>query len=297
MSEAYEIEWSEYREQLSNAARVHASRYEALARRLSQPDDRLALDVGCGAAGMAIALAAALPDGARVLALDGSEELLDEARKNLEAAGISPDRARVAQCDLEHGLDGLRAVVDEPADLIWASAVIHHVADQQAAVDHLVELLAPGGRLALGEGGLRPRYLPWDLGVGEPGLESRVDAILEVWFGGMRAALPGGVRMPYGWNEALRRAGLVDVRTESDLLERSAPLSTEDTTFVVGSVRKAVQHAREAGLLTTDDEAAWDRLLDRSDPAWIGARNDLFLLDVRSVHVGVKPVSWLERRA
>lgn len=291
MSDPYEVQWGELRERLSSAAQADAVRYDALARRLTRPDDKLALDVGCGAAGMAIALANALSTQAKVLALDGNEELLGEARTRIEAAGHTADRVRAVHCDLHGGTAELRSVVDEPADVIWAAGVVHHVGDQQATVDQLADLLAPNGRLALGEGGLRPRYLPWDLGVGRPGLENRLEAAIETWFGRMREAVPESTRMPYGWGTALRRAGLVDVHTESTMVERPAPLSAEDTEFVVDGIAHTVERARHVELLDADDITAWERLLDPSDPAWLGARDDLYVLDVRSVHVGAKPES------
>jgi hypothetical protein len=67
-----------------------------------------------------------------------------------------------------------------------ASGVVHHLPDQQATLNDMVTRLAPEGRLVLGEGELGGRSLPWDLGVGEPGLELRLGAAQERWFAAMR---------------------------------------------------------------------------------------------------------------
>ena len=144
-----------------------------------------------------------LGPGGLVVAADGNAEVLAEAGRRL--AGV-PARVELVVADLGDGVEPLRA--HGPADLVWASASVHHVGDQQAAVAALASLLGPGGRLALAEGGLPTRRLPWDVGVGEPGLEVRLEAAQDRWFARMRAALPGSVPMPYGWTEALRRAGL-----------------------------------------------------------------------------------------
>jgi SAM-dependent methyltransferase len=190
------------------------------------------------------------------------------------------------QADIAGGLASLQDTLGAPADLVWASAVVHHAPDQQAAVADLAALLAPGGRLVLAEGGLRPRHLPWDVGLGEPGLEMRLDAAQDRWFAGMRAALPGSVPMPYGWPEALGRAGLVDVTTRSTLLERPAPLAAGDRAAALDGLRWQVERLRGTGLLAPADEDAWVRLLDPAGQAFLGHRTDLYRLEARSVHIG-----------
>ncbi|MPZ63066.1 MAG: methyltransferase domain-containing protein [Propionibacteriales bacterium] len=288
-TDPYVIDWADWTERLSASARDEAGWYRQVAKELVRPGDGLAIDVGCGGGGMAVALAEALPDEARVLAIDSSEELLAEARANLTAAGIPADRAQLGRADLEDGPDALRAVVPGAADLVWESAAVHHVADQQAAVDALAGLLAPGGRLALAEDGLSRRCLPWDIGVGEPGLEVRLEAANDVWFRRMRRALPGWVPMPYGWTAALDRAGLVEVGTRTWLLEKPAPLPDEDRTSIVDRLGRWVERLTEAEVLPEADLRAWERLLDPDAEEWLGHRDDLYSLQARSVHVGHAP--------
>ena len=69
------------------------------------------------------------------------------------------------------------------------------------------------------------------------------------------------------------------------LMERSAPLAKADRDRVVGSLAHLVDRMRPTGLLDTAEIAVWDRLLDPADPAWLGNRDDLYVLEVRSVHV------------
>jgi SAM-dependent methyltransferase len=278
----YHVDWAEHADHLASSAHDDAGWYATVAAALIRPSDRLAVDVGCGGGGMAVALAAALPRAARVVGVDGAEAVLATARVHAAEAGAAVD---FVLADLDDAA-ALRAAPGSPADLVWASAAVHHAADQQAAVDALAALLAPGGRLALAEGGLGSRHLPWDLGVGAPGLEVRLDATQDEWFGRMRAALPGSVPMPYGWTEALRRAGLVDVTTRSVLIERPAPLAAEDRAHVVEGLRWRVDRLRETGLLGSADEASWQRLLDPADDSFLGHRDDVFHLEARSVHIG-----------
>lgn len=283
MTDPYGIDWGEHAGHLRDAAAQEQAWYAAVAAALVRPGDRVAMDVGCGGGGMAAAVAGVLGEPGTVVAADASPEILAEADRRL--AGV-PAHVEVVLADLGEGIEPLRPL--GPADVVWASASVHHVGDQQAAVSALAELLAPGGRLALAEGGLSPRRLPWDLGVGEPGLEVRLEAAQDRWFAGMRAALPGSVPMPYGWTEALSRAGLGSVASRSWLLERPVPLTADDVEHVVAKLTHRVDWLRPSGLLDAADLAAWDRLLDPADEAHLGRRTDLRSVEARTVHIGTR---------
>jgi SAM-dependent methyltransferase len=288
MTEPYEVDWASKAERLAEAARDEVDWYAALAGELVQGPGVTAVDVGCGGGGMTAALATVLDPSSLVVAVDATPDLLKAAEANLSAIAAAA-RARVTfvQADLVEGVAGLRKALDRPADLVWASASVHHLGDQQAAVGALASLLAPGGRLALAEGGLRPRHLPWDLGIGAPGLEMRLDVAQDRWFARMRTELPGSTPMPYGWTEALRRAGLLRVTTRSTLIERAAPLDDGDRGRVLDVLAHRVDRLHPTGLLDLDDLAIWGNLLDPQGPDWLGHRNDLYWIEARSVHIGV----------
>ncbi len=288
MTGEYSVEWSEHAAHLAAVAQTDAAWYATAAETLVDPEDRLLADIGCGGGGMAAALAASAGPRARVVAVDGDDEVLAAARQHLEGVGLG-SRVELAKAQVTGDPAELRAALGESADLVWASAVVHHSGDQQAAVDALATLLAPGGRLALAEGGLRARHLPWDVGVGSPGLEVRLEAAQNRWFAAMRAELPGSVSMPYGWTTALRKAGLVDVATRSMLIEHPPPLSAEDVRLVTDRLAHWVERMSGFDLLDQDDVAAWNRLLDEDGPAWIGRRDDVFVLEARSIHTGTAP--------
>lgn len=174
--------------------------FARMAVQLTNPADLLVADVGCGEAEMAVALARTLPARTKVLAVDSDQETLARVATALDAAGLA-GRVTTVCHDLHAGLSEVdspvRAALDG-ADLIWASASLHHLGDQQRVVTELASLLRAGGRLALVEGGLPERNLPWDIGIGAPGLQVRLDAAQDAWFARMRAELPGSVPMPYG---------------------------------------------------------------------------------------------------
>lgn len=279
------INWADEAERLSAAVADNAAWYRLVAHELVRPADRLAVDVGCGGAGMAEALGAELPPSAFVVGVDSDVDVLDAARRRIVESGIDDGHLRLLRADLDTELAVLPTVA-RGADVIWASSSIHHVADQQGAIDALAALLAPGGRLALAEGGLPGRHLPWDIGIGTPGLEVRLLAAEDRWFARMRASLPGSVPMPYGWPTALRRAGLSDVSTRTFTFERPTPLSAADLRSVLDTLAQRVRRADADGELDPSDARTWARLLDPGDNAWLGRRDDVFSLSARSVHVG-----------
>ena len=286
---AVELDWAEAADRLERAAEDDGAWYAAVAGDLVGSGDLLAIDVGCGGAGMAIALARRLTDEGRVLAIDGDDEVLQGARRTIAAAGSDASRVAVHRIDLHGGLGGVAELIGSGGvDVIWASGVVHHLGDQQQAIDHLAGLLAPGGRLALAEGGLGVRHLPWDVGVGQQGLEVRLTEAFDRWFLRMRQELPQAVRMPYGWPAALRAAGLASVSTSTTVLERPTPLEDAQRRAIAETLSWRVERATSIDAIPPADLDAWGRLLDEVDAAWIGRRDDLYDLSARSVHVGYR---------
>jgi SAM-dependent methyltransferase len=235
------------------------------------------LDVGCGAGGAACAFAAAL-DGGVVAGFDRDPRLLAIGRRRAADAGLAGRLlgwfcARVDALPVEAG----------SADLVWASGVVHHLPDQQAAIGTLAALLRRGGRLAVAEGGLPLRCLPFDIGLGRVGLEARLDEARSRWFADMRNELRGPP-LPYGWPEGLRRAGLVDIRSRSFLAEVPPPLDDVGRQVAVRHLSSALTELGER--LAPDDRDTVARLLDPDDPAYLGRRDDLMVTAARTLNVG-----------
>jgi SAM-dependent methyltransferase len=233
-------------------------------------------DVGCGAGGAACAFA----HHGDVVACDRDPRLIEVARRRAAAEGVA-DRVRWATGEV-----GRLPAATGAFGVVWASGVVHHVADQQAAVGELAGLARPGGTVALVEGGLPLRCLPHDIGLGRPGLEARLDEARARWFEDLRAELHGPP-LPYGWPEALARAGLVDRRSRSFLAEVPPPLDGVGRQVATMHLTSGVEELGDR--LGDDDLATLRRLLDPDDPAWIGHREDLVVTAVRTVHAGTRP--------
>lgn len=99
--------------------------------------DSTVLDLGCGVGDLADAL---VTRGARVIGIDGNEQLLDAAR----ARGLA--KAEFRKADLLAPLD-----VDTPMDGIWCSFAAAYLPDPIATLAAWRTLLRPGGWIALTE--------------------------------------------------------------------------------------------------------------------------------------------------
>lgn len=281
MNHTPDVEWADAVAELDRSAAVSLPMNRAVIAWVAPPAGGRAADVGCGAGGMTVLLAEAVgPDG-HVLAVDGEPALLAATASRCRRAGIG-DRVSTIRHDLAQG-----SPPTPELDLIWAAGVVHHLPDQQASVDQLATALAPGGRLALAEGGLPRRCLPWDVGIGEPGLEDRLGAAEADWFAAMRRDVVGGRRTSYGWPSVLTAAGLVAVASRSFILDLAAPVDEEVRSYVVDSL--AVRVERVVDRLSADDRAAWERLLDPGSGDQLAGRDDVHLLATTTVHVGARP--------
>jgi SAM-dependent methyltransferase len=239
------------------------------------------VDAGSGPGVLSCLLADAFP-GARVVAVDGAEPLLERARARAARLGAA-DRFGTLAGELPGVLDEL----EYPADLLWASRSLHHLGDQRAGLAAFGERLALGGTLAILEGGLPVRFLPRDIGIGRPGLQARLNVLEEERFAEMRAGLPGTVAETEDWPGLLNAAGLKHTGSRSFLLDLPAPASDRVRAYLavfLGRLREAQGDRLDAG-----DRAVLDRLLDPADEASIHRRPDVFLLAAHTVHTAVRP--------
>lgn len=244
------------------------------------------VDVGCGAGGAACSFAHAAARSSAggglvpVVAVDPDARLLAQGARRARSEGVA------AAIRWAAGAIGRLPLRPARAGVVWASGVVHHVPDQQAAVEELARLLRPGGTLALVEGGLPLRCLPHEIGIGRPGLEARLDEARARWFVDMRAELRGPA-LPYGWPEALGRAGLAGVRTRSFLAEAAPPLDAVGRQ--VATMHLASARDELGDRLDPEDREVLARLLDPGGPEWVGHRDDLVVTAVRTVHAGTWP--------
>ncbi|MFI8262565.1 class I SAM-dependent methyltransferase [Streptomyces sp. NPDC085665] len=290
-----DVDWDVMATQLESGAALQLPGLRRAAAHLSEllgprAEAGRILDIGSGPGVMTCVLAEAFA-GAETVAVDATPGLLDRARARAEKLGLG-DRVAVRHAELPEGLYGGDGPGGEglgTADLIWSSKLVHHLGDQQGALDALARALRPGGVLAVAEGGLPVRFLPRDIGIGRPGLQARLDALHEHWFSIMRAELPGSTPVVEDWPAMLGRAGLSRVGSFTYLLDLPAPLGETARTFLHTQLTRLRESAGD--MLDADDLDTLDVLLDPEARRGILHRPDAFLLSATTVFTGVRGAS------
>jgi trans-aconitate 2-methyltransferase len=108
--------------------------------RLELRGDEVVVDAGCGSGRVTAELAERLPNG-RVIAVDGSEAMVEKAKERLG------DHADYVFSDL------VELELSEPVDLVFSTATFHWIGDHDALFRQLHRALKPGGRLVAQCGG------------------------------------------------------------------------------------------------------------------------------------------------
>jgi trans-aconitate 2-methyltransferase len=111
--------------------------------RLPLRGDETVLDAGCGSGGVTGLLLERLPQG-RVIGVDGSRAMVEEARSNLERWG---DRVELRVGDL------VELRLAEPVDAVFSNATFHWIPDHETLFRRLREAMKPGAPLVAQCGG------------------------------------------------------------------------------------------------------------------------------------------------
>lgn len=234
---------------------------------------RRILDLGSGTGTGAFALLRRF-EGADVIALDRSEQLLHHLRDNARDLGVA-DRVRTVQADLDAGWPAVNTV-----DLVWASSSLHHLADPDRVLTEVFAALRPGGLLAVIEIDSFPRFLPDDLGLGRPGLEARCHALL---------AERHADEVPHlgsDWGPFLSRAGFIIEAERPFAIDLTPPLPSCTGRYAQASLRR-IRPGLD-GRMSAEDLATLDTLIDSDGANSVLKRDDLTVRTVRT--------AWMARR-
>jgi SAM-dependent methyltransferase len=228
---------------------------------------RTVVDVGAGTGTGSLALARRF-GAAEVVAIDRSASMLGRVRAAAREQGLA-DRLRVVQADLDVAWPGVGAV-----DVVWAASSLHEIADPDRVFRDVYAALNPGGLLVVVEMDALPRFLPDDVGLGRPGLESRCHEALSRW------------NSHPDWRPHLERAGFELAAQRSFSIEVSpAPPSTgRYAQAYLRRIRSALD-----GRLATDDLETLDHLLADDSPDALLRRRDLAVRGTRTAWAAHRP--------
>ena len=177
--------------------------------------DERVLDAGCGSGRVTELLLERLPR-CRVIALDGSPSMIEQAKARLARFG---ERMEYVVADLARPLP-----IDDPVDAILSTATFHWVRDHDALFRNLAAVLRPDGRLAAQCGGAG-------------NLDSVAEALRQL---GIDPFANKAFATPEETRGRMEAAGFTDVEArlseEPTTLEPGEPLETYLATVVLGDL-------------------------------------------------------------
>lgn len=229
------------------------------------------LDLGAGTGVGAFGLARRYPQ-AEVVALDVSPVAIARIRARADELGLA-GRVRAVAADLDlgwpAGVGGL--------DLTWASNSLHHLADPGRVLRDALAATGPGGLIAVAEFSEPLRFLPDDLGFGQPGFESRIGGVLG------HAHAEQMPTLGSAWAPRLTEAGWHVVA------ERDFPIDQDPPTHPDAARYARAWFARlSEGLadrLEPGDRATLAELLDENSPRSVLQRANLHIRGIRTITV------------
>lgn len=201
---------------------------------------RRILDVGCGLGADAAALAELVAPGGSVVGVDGSQAMIDEARRRHGAVeGLSFDIASAADLPFE----------DASFDACRIDRVLQHIEDPTPVVGEMARVLRPGGVLVAYDN-------DWETLTIDSADRRLTRAVLNAWCD----------RFPSGWIgrqlvALFLQAGLRDVVA----LPKTLVLRELDVADRIYCFTTTVARLAEAGVVTRDDAARWSEALRAAD--------------------------------
>ena len=230
------------------------------------------VDLGAGTGAGTVALAQRFGT-AEVIAVDVSEQMLSRVRAKALDLGMA-ERVRTVQADVDLAWPAVDSV-----DVVWASNSLHEMANPDRVFKDVSAALRPGGLLAVAEMDSPPRFLPDDIGLGRPGLESRWRSAVER---GETQSLLGP-----DWGPHMERAGFTVVAKRRFVIDLKPPHARPAGRYAqayLRRIRPLLEHS-----MATDDLLTIDALLDSDGPESLLHRADLTVRNIRTV--------WLARRS
>ena len=183
-----------------------------LAELAMEPGSR-GLDVGCGMGLYALWLASIVGPQGQVVAIDPSPDRVAETETTLQGTSEAA-RVTVKQ--------GSGVALDEPDqhfDWVWCSDVLHHIDDAVTAVQEFKRVTKPSGTIYIKESQVQPALLL----PGHLDLERQLQRA-DIEFQKREAGEHSFTERRQRTYETLREAGLRDIKVESRLVQRQAPL-------------------------------------------------------------------------
>lgn len=229
------------------------------------------LDAGCGSGHALPWLFEAVKPSGRVLGIDLAAAHVEAARRHASAD------IEVIEADLLTAPIGAAAF-----DFIWCVNTVNHLHQPTRGVSHLLSLLRPGGRIALGQSSFLPdMYFAWD-----SRLERLTNEAVHRYYRdryGLEESDLAGVRALVG---IMRGAGARNVAVQTMAIERISPLDSAAESYLSEAVFGNTWGQRLRPYLADEDFSELTRLCDPRHPHYALARPDFHFLQTLTVATG-----------
>ncbi len=132
------------------------------------------------------------------------------------------------------------------------------------------------------------RILPFDSGIGEPGLQDRIQVANNQWFTAMQRDTLGKLPFPYGWTYLMREIGIEQITARTFMLDAFPPFESAVSEWLARQLRRPLERTEYGHFLSTDDQEVLNRLTDPASPDYVIRRADLHIQIGESVYQGQK---------
>ncbi|MHB1165337.1 MAG: class I SAM-dependent methyltransferase [Candidatus Nanopelagicales bacterium] len=231
------------------------------------------IDIGCGKGQVLIRAAEHVGQTARLMGIDVSPGMLDQARVMLDRAGLARVELREMDAQDPH-LDG------EVFDIVASSLVLFFIPDPVRALGSWRTLLAPAGRIGITTfGGRDPRW-------------EEVDSVFTPYLpAGMLDARTSGAKGPFASDDGVaglfRQAGFSSVQTWNTDVDVTLTDAAHWRTWTMSVGQRAMWEAVPADKVAAVQEHATERLSN-----CIGDDGQIHLTQtIRTTLAGVTPGS------
>jgi ubiquinone/menaquinone biosynthesis C-methylase UbiE len=237
------------------------------------PRQRL-LDLGAGTGTGALSLARHFA-GAEVVAIDVAPQSLRRLHDKALELGLGA-RVTGVESDLDAGWPDLGSF-----DLTLASMSLHHMADPSRVLRDVLAATSPGGLIAVAEFSEPLRFLPDDLGIGEPGFEDRlIEAVTP-------AQLEEMPTLGSAWAPRMAETGWTVLEEREFRIDQNPPRHPSANRFARAWFAR-LSHAK-AGSLGPEDRSTLAILLADDGEHSVLHRKDLHIRGVRTITVAKAP--------
>jgi len=264
-----------YAPMLAAYHRACAVELQAIIADLPLPSGARVLDMACGDGVYSVWLAEQLGNNGTVVGVDIAPAYLAVAQ---EYARLSPVAEQIS---FQVGSVERLPFADDEFDLVWCAHSLYSLPDPVAALQEMRRVARPGGIVAILENDtLHHMLLPWPA-------ELEL-AVRQAQLAALEAQTQQTGKFYIGRNlcSTFELAGLQECAVTTYTIDRRAPLSADERTFLQGYLHDLGERARP--YLEPAAREAFDMLLDPQSRLYLLDRPDFFLSHLEIVARGVK---------